>query len=191
MELRSFLAFELSPEMKSAVKTAYEDASKSRLDVRWVRPEGIHVTVVFMGNIKEEEIAPMGSEIGKVCSDFAPFRASLKGIGCFPNHRNPRVIWIGMEGDIERLSRFRDDLQKRLIPFGIEVETRALKPHLTLGRFKKPLRDERELRKFMEQHSTLTSASCSLHELVLFKSALNPGGAIYTKLLSWPLSGKR
>jgi 2'-5' RNA ligase len=190
MEIRSFLAFELPPEIKMVVTGVFEDSRRSRLDVRWVKPEGIHLTVVFMGNIKTEDLEAMGNEIGRVCSDFSPFQIALKGIGCFPNFRNPRVVWLGLVGDVERMSRFRDRLQKQLLPFGIQEEKRPLKPHLTLGRFKKALRDEASLQKLMEKHKELASPECTVRELVLFKSDLNPGGAVYTKVLSWPLSGK-
>jgi 2'-5' RNA ligase len=190
MEIRSFLAFELPPEIKMVVTGVYEDSRRSRLDVRWVRPEGIHLTVVFMGNIKTEELEAMGNGIGRVCSDFSPFQIALKGIGCFPSSRNPRVVWLGLAGDVERMSRFRDRLQRQLLAFGIQEEKRPLKPHLTLGRFKKALRDEGSLRKLMETHKELASPECTVGELVLFKSDLNRGGAVYTKMLSWPLSGR-
>ena len=191
MGIRSFLAFELSAEMRSTVSGVYENVRNSRLEVRWVRPQGIHITVVFMGDVREEDIAHIGNEVGKVCSEFAPFQASLKGMGCFPNSRNPRVIWIGLEGDIERMSNFREDLEKSLVPFRVKAEKRGFNPHLTLGRFKKPSRDESEIGELIHKHKNLTSPVCALHELVLFKSDLKPGGAIYTKMLSCPLSGKR
>jgi 2'-5' RNA ligase len=191
MDIRSFLAFELSAEMRSTVSGVYENVRNSRLEVRWVRPQGIHITVVFMGDVREEDIAAIGNEVGKVCSEFAPFHVSLKAMGCFPNCRNPRVIWIGLEGEIERMSSFREDLQRRLVPFGVKAEKRGFNPHLTLGRFKKPSRDESAIGKLIDKHKDLTSQVCSLHALVLFKSDLKPGGAIHTKVLSWPLSGKR
>ncbi len=189
MEIRSFLAFELPLEIKKIVTRVFEDSRRSSLDVRWVRPDGIHLTVVFMGNVKTEDLEAMGNEIGMVCSDFSPFQIALKGIGCFPNSRNPRVVWLGLVGDVERMSRFRDRLQKQLSPFGIQEEKRPFKPHLTLGRFKKALRDEASLRKLMEKHKDVTSLVCTLDEFMLFKSDLKPGGAVYTKMLSWPLSG--
>ena len=191
MDIRSFLAFELPPEMKNTISGVYEKVRTSRLAVRWVRPESIHITVVFMGNVREEDLPRIGNEAGEAGSDFAPFHASLKGMGCFPGCRNPRVIWVGLEGEIERMSSLRDDLQNRLIPFGITPEKRGFKPHLTLGRFKKPSREEGEIGILMDRYQDLTSPVCSLHELVLFKSDLKPGGAVYTKMLSFPLSGKR
>jgi 2'-5' RNA ligase len=126
MEIRSFLAFELPEDIKKIVTRVSGEIRKSSLDVRWVRPEFIHLTVVFMGDIQSEQIPSMGEVLSAVCSSYKGFRISLKPLGCFPNSRSPRVIWLGIDGDLERMSRFRDDLQHALSPFGIKEEERAL-----------------------------------------------------------------
>lgn len=189
MGIRSFLAFELPPQIRQVLQEVFEKAKKTSLDARWVRPEGIHLTVVFMGDIREEDVSPIGESVGAVCSGYGPFTVALKGMGCFPNSRNPRVLWLGVEGTIERMARFRDEIQGGLTPFGIEEEKRDFRPHLTLARFKKPLKKAGDLEKLLTESRGLTSPSCSLNELILFKSDLRPGGAVYTKLRSWPLSG--
>jgi 2'-5' RNA ligase len=187
--IRSFLAFELPDEIKTIVTRVSEEIRKSSLAVRWVRPEFIHLTVVFMGDIESEQITPMGESLGAVCSQHSPFRISLKPMGCFPNTRNPRVIWLGLDGDLERMSRFRDDLQHALSPFGIKEEERAFRPHLTLGRFKKPGKRQTELDELLAKYKELSSPARTLSELVLFRSDLKPGGAVYTKMVSWAVSG--
>jgi len=189
--IRSFLAFELPPQIRYVLTGLFEKVKKTPLDVRWVRPEGIHLTVVFMGNVREEDLPLIGERVGEVCSRFGPFTLALKGLGCFPNNRNPRVLWIGMEGTLDRLSRFRDEVQEGLLPFGIKEEKRDFRPHLTLGRFRKPLKRSGELESLLSDHRGLTSPACSLNELVLFKSDLKPGGAVYSKLQSWPLTGNQ
>jgi RNA 2',3'-cyclic 3'-phosphodiesterase len=189
MEIRSFLAFELPEPIKKIVTQVSGEIRKSSLDVRWVRPEFIHLTVVFMGDIQSEQIPSMGDRIDAVCSKQEPFRISLKPMGCFPNSRNPRVIWLGLDGDVERMSHFRDDLQRALSPFGIKEEERVFRPHLTLGRFKKPGKRQTELEQFLETYRDLASPSCTLGKLVLFRSDLKPGGAVYTKMVSWLLAG--
>jgi 2'-5' RNA ligase len=190
MGIRSFLAFELPQDIKQIVTRVSGETRKSSLDVRWVRPEFIHLTVVFMGDIESEQIPPMGESLSAVCSHHSPFRISLKPMGCFPNSRNPRVIWLGIDGDLDRMSRFRDDLQRALSSFGIKEEDRAFRPHLTLGRFKKPGKRQMELEQLLATYRDLSSPACTLSELVLFRSDLKPGGAMYTKILSWPLSGE-
>jgi 2'-5' RNA ligase len=87
------------------------------------------------------------------------------------------------------MSRFRDDLQHALSPFGIKEEERAFRPHLTLGRFKKPGKRQTELEQLLAKYRELPSPVRTLSDLVLFRSDLKPGGAVYTKMTSWPLSG--
>jgi 2'-5' RNA ligase len=188
MEIRSFLAFELPEDIKTIVTRVSGEARKSSLDVRWVRPEFIHLTVVFLGGVQSEQIPSMGESLGAVCVNHGSFSISLNPMGCFPNSRNPRVIWLGLVGDLERMSRFRDDLQAALSPFGIKEEERAFRPHLTLGRFKKPAKRPTELEQMLVKYGELSSPVCTLDELVFFRSDLKPGGAVYTKMLSWPLS---
>ncbi|MGD2126799.1 MAG: RNA 2',3'-cyclic phosphodiesterase [Desulfobacteraceae bacterium] len=191
MEIRSFLAFELPTDIKRIVDRVAGEVRRFALEVRWVKTDNIHLTVVFLGRIKGEEIETIGKAVETVCLDHGPFDISLSGIGCFPNRRNPRVLWLGLEGDLERMAYFRDALQKQLKPFEIKLEKRPFKPHLTLGRFRKPNRSETRLHELMSAYSDLTSPVCSLNELILFRSDLNPGGAVYTKMLSWTLSGEK
>jgi len=188
MKIRSFLAFELPDDIKSIVTRVSGEIRKSFLDVRWVRPESIHLTMVFMGDVQSEQIPPMGESLGSVCANHTSFTISLRPMGCFPNIRNPRVIWLGIDGDLERMSRFRDDLQRVLSPFGIKEEERAFRPHLTLGRFKKPAKRQGEIEQMLTKYSDLSSPARILNELFLFRSDLKPGGAVYTRMLSWRLS---
>ena len=111
-----------------------------------------------------------------------PFQVFLKAVGVFSSRRNPRVIWIGLGGDLESMSDFRDDLQRALEPFGIKAENRPFRPHLTLGRFRKGARSHAELDSLLSKHQGLISPAFTLTELTLFKSELKPGGAVYTKL---------
>ena len=191
MEIRSFLAFDLPPEIRKIMARVSEELRKSSLDVRWVKVENIHLTVVFMGNINEKDITPIGDLVQEVCLSSDPFDVSLKELGSFPNPRNPRVLWIGLDGDLERMALFRDALQKRLKPFGIKEEKRRFKPHLTLGRFRKYKRGDPQLNNVISRYQDLTDSVFSLNELSMFRSDLKPGGAEYTQLKAWPLSGKK
>jgi len=191
MEIRSFLAFELPLEIKEIVNRVSGEVRKSSLDVKWVKPDNIHLTVVFLGNIHRDDINALGDEVQKVCLDYGPFNISLKGMGSFPNRRNPRVLWLGLDGDLDRMSHFRDALQKGLNPFGIKEEKRKFNPHLTLGRFRKNSKRTYHLDKLILKYEDLDSPVCPLNELVLFKSELKPRGAEYTKLKAWPLTGMK
>jgi 2'-5' RNA ligase len=189
MEIRSFLAFELPVNIKKTVLKVTGEIRDSGLDVRWVKAENIHLTMVFLGNVKTEEIEGIEKEVRNVCPVYGSFDIALKGMGCFPNRRRPRVLWLGLDGEIERMSHFRDGLQRALKAFGIKEEKRPFRPHLTLGRFRSTRKMGSRLEELLSEYAALESPVESLNELYLFKSDLNPRGAVYTKLKSWPLSG--
>lgn len=191
MDIRSFLAFELPPQMKETVSKVSSDLRRSNLDVRWVRPKGIHLTIVFLGDMRRQDLDAMGGPLEAACSRYAPLEVSLTGVGCFPNTRRPRVIWIGLQGDLERMGRLRDNIHKELRPFGIKEEGRSFAPHLTLGRFRNPGRPGGEVEGCMRDYALIGGPACTLSELILFKSDLKPTGAEYTKMASFPLVGTR
>jgi len=191
MVIRSFLAFELPVDIKRIIMAVSENVRELPLNVRWLNVTNIHLTIVFMGDVQEEQIKPIQDIVKDVCQGYGPFSIAVKGIGIFGSRRNPRVLWIGLDGAIDRMGYFRDDLQKGLRPFGIKEEKRRFKPHLTLGRFRKGARTGAHLDDLLSKYQDLTSPECIIEELVLFKSDLKPGGAVYSKLNGWPLIGKR
>jgi 2'-5' RNA ligase len=189
MEIRSFLAFELPEEFKRIISRTSGEMKKSSLDVRWVKVGNIHLTVIFIGDMATEHLDPMGKSISEVCREHDPFNIAINGAGVFSSRRNPRVLWIGLDGEIDRMAAFRDALQKKLKPFGIKKEKRPFNPHLTLGRFRKGAKSGVHLDNLLLTYKNLTGPACTLRELALFKSDLKPGGAVYTKLKVWPLGG--
>lgn len=191
MKIRSFLAFELPLEIKNIVARVSGELRQSTLNPRWVKVDNIHLTVVFMGSIETEDTPAITRVVREVCQTYGPFDISLKGIGCFPNRRSPRVLWLGLDGDLEPMSEFRDALQGHLKGFGIKEEKRKFKPHLTLARFRKPKKMDAKEDQFLSNYEDISSAVCSLKELILFKSDLKPTGAVYTKVESWPLTGDK
>jgi 2'-5' RNA ligase len=191
MSIRAFLAFELPPEIKEQVRKISEQLKRSKLDIRWAKPENIHLTIVFLGNVREGDLSAMGREIAQVCCGFYPFEIFLKGMGLFPDRRRPRVLWLGYDGDVERMSDLRDVLHERLMPFEIKEENRPFKPHLTLGRFRNPVRGNLQLDEVLNRHEGLSSQRFQVSELVLFKSELRPQGPEYTRLESWPMTADK
>ncbi len=190
MEIRSFLAFELPKEIKAVVSEVSEDLGNAMLDIRRAKVENIHLTMVFLGNVHEEDIHPISQATEEICIQFSPFNVSLKGAGFFSSRKKPSILWMGLDGNVEGMARFRDALQRELAPFGIKQEKRRFRPHLTIGRFRRGSRSDGHLDKFVSRYRDLTSPVCYLGSLVLFRSDLNRSGAVYSKLNSWPLTGK-
>ena len=187
MAIRSFLAFELPPEILKEITRISGDVKKSGLEAGWVKPGNIHLTVIFLGDVDEKDIAGIVSCVDNVVGNFKPFDISLGGMGMFGDMRRPRVLWMGLDGEIKRLAAMRDRLQKPLEPFGIKQEDRPFRPHLTLGRFRRPVKDKSLLKRTIDQYKNISGPGGKLDELILFKSQLKPGGSIYTKLHTWLL----
>ena len=185
MAIRSFLAFELPPDIKKEVAKIADEVKKSGLAAGWVKPGNIHLTVIFMGDVEEKNISAIISSIDNVVNKYEPFDIALGGIGIFPGIKKPRVLWLGLNGEIERLGSLRDELQKTLEAYGIKQEKRTFRPHLTLGRFRKPLRDRAPLKKVIEAYNDISGPPGKLNDLILFKSELKPGGSVYTRMHSW------
>jgi 2'-5' RNA ligase len=189
MGIRSFLAFELPKEIGEIVARTSLEMRNYGLDVRWVRPANIHLTIVFMGDVDPDRLTAIEAALYPVCSGQSPFRVALKGTGVFPNRRRPNVIWIGLAGDVEEMSQFREALQDQLASFGIQKEARTFKPHLTLGRFRRGSSPGGALDLALSRFADLESPVCDLRAMTLFRSDLKPDGPIYTRLKQWALEG--
>jgi 2'-5' RNA ligase len=103
------------------------------------------------------------------------------GVGVFPGARRARVIWAGLSGEIERLSEFQNDLDARLADIGFARDARAFNAHLTIGRFRRAP-DPAKLREALNRFAGAEFGCLEVREIILFRSELNPGGALYTQL---------
>lgn len=187
MGIRSFLAFELPPEIREKIGEVSIELQKLTLPVRWVKVTNIHLTIIFLGYVDEDKIDDIKEKVNLVVKRFSIFKTRLNGIGVFPNWRKPRVIWIGLGEEIERLSNLREELQTGLKVLGFKPEKRPFAPHLTIGRFKGLVDRDEELKSILDRYHDLSGDLQYLNELVLFKSDLKPDGPVYTKMATWQL----
>lgn len=187
--IRSFLAVDPPREILDAI-AAIQDRLKKSIhgDIRWVRPQGIHLTLKFFGAISEADIANISRIVKNTTSMFAPFSLGIKRVGVFPDVKRPRVLWLGMDGDVDLLIRLQKEVDAELQKSGFEKEDRPFRPHLTLARIKEP-RGLIGLAKILEKGEDYEAGSFSASGLNLFKSDLTPKGAIYTKLAYFPFGG--
>ena len=187
MGIRSFLAFELPAEIREHIRVISKELRKMALPVRWVKIDNIHLTILFLGSVDEDTIGDIEEKVSVVVKGISAFKTKLSSVGAFPHWRRPRVIWIGLNGDIERLSHLRDDLQKELTALGFISEKRPFRPHLTLGRFKGPINRDEDIEWICNKYRDINSDLHQLNELILYKSDLKPDGPVYTKMATWPL----
>jgi 2'-5' RNA ligase len=187
--LRAFLAIELPAEILREIGRF--QGQLQRLvhgEVRWTRTEGIHLTLKFFGSIAEEAVPAISAVVEEVAAAATPFSLAVGGIGAFPDQRRPRVLWVGLSGDVERLAGFQRNLEEALIALDFAVEERSFAPHLTLARIRSP-KDLTGLPKALEKGEHFAAGSFVAPGIGLIKSELKPQGAVYTRLKWFPFAG--
>ena len=184
--LRAFLAVDPPSNIYDEIVRIQERLKKAITgDVRWVRPEGIHLTLKFFGWIHESDIANISQVVKDKAANMKPLALNVRRLGVFPTVTRPRVLWLGIDGDTEALIRLQKEIDDGLLPYGFGKEDRPFKPHLTLSRIKEP-KGLTGLVEAMKKNEDYTAGSFTADGLTLFKSDLKPTGAVYTKLVHFP-----
>jgi len=185
-QIRSFIAIELPPQIKAEIEEIQNKLKASGSDVRWTRPEGIHLTLKFLGSVEQERIPEILNIIERCSTGNNSFVLEVCSLGAFPNERNPKVVWVGTKDDSGNLGKLQKTLEKGLSNIGFKEEKRAFSPHLTLGRVKSP-KKKRELAQKLEDYRQCECGTFEAKEVCLLKSELKPGGAVYTILRTFTL----
>jgi 2'-5' RNA ligase len=186
--IRSFLAIELPKLILRKIEEVQGDLRSTHADVRWINPEKIHLTLKFFGNIEESRIGPIFKSIEEPIRNSPPFSMEVKGVGAFPQMRNPRVIWMGLVDGKGFLTSIQKQIEIQLEKIGFQPEDRPFHPHLTLGRMKSN-RGKEELLGRMEKHREEEFGDFLVERVILFRSDLKPSGPIYTPLRELKLAG--
>jgi 2'-5' RNA ligase len=188
--IRTFVAVELDGALKERL-ARLQDGIRNRLrrdlppDARlqWVRPESIHLTFKFLGEIPEDRVEEIRQALEPVANRSPGFSVEVGGIGVFPEQRAPRVLWIGLADPGGRLTHLAGEIDRALERIGFSPEARAFSPHLTLGRIKERAR---EIGRVLASAGVLTQTeplgSLAVQRVALMKSELKPSGAVYTRL---------
>lgn len=185
--VRTFIANELSEDLREALGLL-QDRLRSQMprgSVRWVRPDGIHLTLKFLGDTPVEQVDQVKAALAEAATKAGPFRITVRGLGCFPNTRRPRVIWVGLEEPTGALQRLRDAVEARVAPVGFPTEQRSFSPHLTLGRVQRGASSSevREIGQRVAASTTGLVGEMEVFTVSFIKSDLKPSGAVYTTLL--------
>ncbi len=184
--IRSFIAIELGSDLREGIAGIQEKLRSSRADVRWVKPESIHLTLKFLGDIEEGDVDSIADCLKRAADGLSPFTVEIREVGAFPNLRNPRVLWVGVSEN-SSLSMIQSKIEEEIEGLGFPREGRPFRPHLTVGRVKSPkLKDK--LTEVLEKVRAQELGALPVEELILFRSELRPAGAVYTKLRTVKLS---
>ncbi|MEJ2008355.1 MAG: RNA 2',3'-cyclic phosphodiesterase [Acidobacteriota bacterium] len=181
--MRAFIAIELPEPIREALAREQARFRAVCPDARWTRPEGIHLTLKFLGQISDEQVDEVRKALGQL-ERFEKFTVQAKGFGFFPNAKRPRVFWVGLEAPSE-LARLAAQVESAMATIGFPPENRAFSPHLTLARFSVP-RPQPKLQALLAEQGELTLGTFEVSEFFLWESKLSPRGAEYRKVARFP-----
>jgi 2'-5' RNA ligase len=159
--------------------------------VRWVRPEGVHLTLKFLGDTPVDKLPEIKQALAAVARHAPGCTFAVGGLGCFPNPRRPRVVWVGVQEPTGRLAAVQDAIEEVMAPLGYEPEGRGFKPHLTLGRIgRRTSRDDAaQVGEIVAGTDVGQLLEVAATRIDLIRSVLKPSGAEYTTLAEFPLQG--
>lgn len=178
--MRTFIAIDLSPEIKAALSSIVKALRQTKAEVKWVGENSFHLTLKFLGEIAESDIGPIVSAIEIEAAQSEPFYLECRSTGYFPEKGPPRVIWAGVVPSPE-LKDLQRRLEEALEKLGFSRESREYHPHLTLGRVKSGLHLEAVIR-LLKQYENKSFGQMEVKSLTLFESLLKPTGAEYRVL---------
>ncbi|MGD8756440.1 MAG: RNA 2',3'-cyclic phosphodiesterase [Desulfobacterales bacterium] len=178
---RAFVAIDLPDSVRSSLAGAQQKLKSYGFRIKWVRPQSIHLTLKFLGNIDVAQSDAVVGAMNQAAKGFAALALAPSGMGVFPNARRPRVVWVGIGGQLERLKNLQRALEAQLADVGFPRESRPFKGHLTLGRVKGKIAAHR-LQTALDDLGNFEAGSFEVNQIILFKSQLQSSGAVYSRV---------
>ena len=185
--VRAFFAAEIDEELRSDLAGIIAELDAIGAKARWVRPENLHWTVKFLGDVPLTEVGAIAGAAREALAGHEAIDGRVRGVGSFPPGRRVRMVAASLEED-GRLGAVRDALEPALEAFGVPPDGRGFRAHLTMGRVKGSQRLD-ELSAALEKYAEADFGECLIEELVLFQSELSRSGPTYTPLARLPLEG--
>ncbi len=180
-KIRAFLALEVPDDVTRRLADLKSGLAHDLAGVKWVPAGNIHLTVKFLGDIPASMVEAV-SEVMSALGQRPPMALEARGLGVFPGLKRPRVLWAGLDGDLEGVARLARQTDDHLSRLEFRKESRRFRPHLTLGRFRSRTLPPDRLASLLRRVSDFGPLPFLARRLVLFRSVLQPGGAVYTPL---------
>jgi RNA 2',3'-cyclic 3'-phosphodiesterase len=185
--IRAFLAIRPAADVIQKLVEVQSELAEAGADVRWVNGDSMHLTLQFLGNVREAEMPEIERGLRETLAPLAPFAIECRGLGVFPSQKRPRVVWVGLHGD--GIGRLADAIETVLSPLGFPPEERTFTPHITIGRARSA-RGTENLVRLLKANFDRSFGSSTIDRATLYRSQLRPDGAVYTPLVEFPLSSE-
>jgi 2'-5' RNA ligase len=179
--IRTFIGVALDKAIRDRTVALQETLGRTGTEVKWVEPENLHVTMLFLGEVDEREIPKVCGIVAEISGQHSAFLMSVETAGCFPNPRRPRILWVGVAEGAQPLCAIHDALEIPLQELGYRREERKYMPHITLGRVKSD-RSTEELAAALGKQVAWKGGEIMVRELHIMGSQLTPQGPVYTVL---------
>lgn len=191
--MRTFIAIEFPTIIHQQVSATRHalctklNAQRTPKILRWVAEQNIHLTLRFLGDTTPQQRHKLAAVLPSVCAEFAPFALSLGQVGAFPNVRQPRVLWMGVQDQTQQLRAVQAEIERAVQPIGFEAEARRFNPHVTLARTSRQAtkRQEQNLGRLLQEfvaEQNLAAEQFRVEEVVHMQSELTKNGPVYTRV---------
>jgi 2'-5' RNA ligase len=187
---RTFIAVGVDKAVRDKALALQQALARSGAEVKWVEPENMHVTLLFLGEVDERDLPDVCRVVADAAARHAPFPMAVGGAGAFPNARRPRTLWVGVGEGARELAALHDDLEGPLLDLGCyRREERQYTPHLTLGRVKGDHPGGDQLAAALAKHAAWQCGEVPVREVLVMSSELHPEGPVYTVMSRAKLTG--
>ncbi len=186
--MRTFIAVELEPALRSPLVKLLKQVFPASPEVRWCTQDQLHITLKFLGEVSDPQFGSVCEAVTAVSAQVEPFSVRIKGLGCFPDPRRPRVLWCGVEDLSDGCRRWVELADPLLTKLGFQPENRVFTPHITLGRARSPA-GGRVFQSVLQSAPPPETEAMRVREVVVFESRLLPSGAQYRPAFKAPLGG--
>ena len=186
--IRAFIAVEIDEAARTKLAAMQEALKEANGHVSWVRPQNIHCTLVFLGDIFQSAIEAVAGALAGAAAGSKPFEIEIAGLGFFGSARSPRIIWSGIAGAVMPLVKLQNDLVTAVSTAGMKPDAKPFKPHLTIGRVRSN-RNAAALVRALEEDKNKSFGKIFVRQVVLMQSRLTAKGPEYTLLQSATLGG--
>jgi 2'-5' RNA ligase len=180
--IRTFVAIDPGKAIRTRMIALQEKLAKTGADVKWVEPENLHVTLLFLGEVDQRDLVPVCKTVAAAAAHLASFSMTVETVGAFPNVRRPRTLWVGVGMGALEVTALHDACETPLLDLGCyRREERAYTPHLTLGRVKSESAAA-ELSAALTKHAKWIAGETKVAEVLVMGSELMSAGPVYTVL---------
>ncbi len=187
--LRTFIAVEISAEVRMRTARLISRLQETGANVRWVKPEHMHITLKFLGDVDLRDIPEVCAAVAHATVDLPPFSFRIAGAGAFPNLTQPRTVWLGVDEGADELTELYSRIEKSLGALGYPAEKRRFRPHLTIGRVRNADRGMAALADVLAEHADYVAGVVDVDEVVTFSSDLDREGPQHEPLATAELGG--